>query len=130
MAGLLGDGGIVLLSGSYSATTPAVLLDCLPIGGNIAQGPDGPPKNAYVIANRDTTSSVVVAVRIYGLHGSGSSGSTTRAYPIFPGDPPQAFQNGEHANALTKIEAWPLTLTGGTSSTNTVISGGWMCSRD
>ncbi len=123
MASLIGDGGIAVLSGS-----PAVVADFRPLGGMIANGPDGPPKNAYIVANRDTTSAVVVAVRITGLHGTASAAG--KAYPIFPGDPPQPFQNGEHANALVLVEAWPLTLTGATSSTSTVISGGWMCNRN
>ncbi len=128
MAGLLGEGGNIVLSGTWTATTPATLVDFRPIQGNgISKGPDGYPCNTYKVANRDTTSALILNIVVQGLHDNDTTNG--HAYPIYPGDAPQPFQEGEKANALVLVKGWLTTLTNGTTSSSAYVSGGVMVRR-
>ena len=130
MAGLLGEGGIGILSGSVNSTTPAILADFRCNNGRIRQGVDGMPCNGYSVSNRDTSSSFIVWVQVAGLNTTNStSGTGTRAYPIYPGES-QVFQMTLDSNDILLVSAWMTYLSNATTSSNTAVSGGVFLRRE
>jgi hypothetical protein len=128
MAGLLKEGGNILLSGTCSATSPATLADFRPEQGNgISKGPDGYPCNTYALANRDTTSGLILNVVVTGLHDNDTTNAY--AYPLYPNDSPIVFQKGEHANELVLIKGWLTTVENATTSSSAYVSGGVIVRR-
>lgn len=130
MAGLIGEGGLVILSGTCNAASPAILADFTCNNGRIRQGPDGMPPNGYSVANRDTSSGLILWVQIQGLNTTNSnSGTGTRAYPIYPGET-QPFQMSFDSNDLLQVRAWLTDLTNTPGVANAVVSGGVFIRRE
>jgi hypothetical protein len=72
------------------------------------------------VANRGTDSTLVVNVKIAGLH---DNSTTSGAAPLYMGDTPQPFQEGEHANAIVLVQAWLTTVANATTSSSCYVSG-------
>ncbi len=116
MAGLLGEGGVISLSGTFNSATPATLADFTPTGGQIQKGPDGRGCNVYSLTLVDTSSSYLLAVRVSGLQENGTASKAT----CIPGVP-QPFQITEHANDLRLVQGW-LTNNAGADFTTTATA--------
>ncbi len=130
MAGLLGEGGIVSLSGSCNSAAPATLADFSLTGGMRTVGPDGRAANIYNLTLADTNSAYLLAVRVRGLQ----ENSTTSKALVIP-NIPHPFQLRLNTNELTLVEGW-LTdnagadLTGNATSNSARVIGFVMGRRD
>ena len=128
MAGLLGEGGIVSLSGTFNSASPATLADFTLTGGQISIGPDGRPCNIYTVTLFDTNSAYLLAVRVTGLQDN----STASKALVIP-NVPQPFQITEHANDLKQVKGWLTTNTGadlsGTATANSATVIGFVMGR-
>jgi hypothetical protein len=129
MAGLLGEGGIVALSGTCNSASPATLADFrYQEGDHISKGPDGRACNIYQVIQNDTGNTMLVKVRATGLQENNTT-SGAIAFPLIP----LSLQNEEDTNGIALVQAWPVTLAGAdltsTATANSVMVSGMVVSR-
>lgn len=128
MAGLLGEGGITALPGTYNSSSPAMLADFRILSGLRGAGVDGRPCNIYQTTLNDTTGTMCLAIRVNGLQ----EASTTSKAITLTGIP-QQFQLLEHTNGVNTVQGWLTTVTGadltGTATANTATVIGFVMGR-
>jgi hypothetical protein len=107
MAGLLGEGGQGNINGTYSATSPLVLMDFVPCI-TPACGVDGESANGITLLNLDTSSTYYVRGRVQGLQ----QYSTASYFTIAPATS-QTFQVGWESNQVAYVVGWVTNATNG-----------------
>lgn len=124
MAGILGEGGFVSLSGTCSAESPAVLMD-FRRSYKPTSGPDGIPANLCTFVNGDTANTHVLHVKVQGLHDNSTANMAT-VLPLTA----QTFQFGLKQNDIVYVEGWLSKLADGTADTaSSMMVAGFVSGR-
>lgn len=112
--------GLATLSGTANSASPVTFVNWK---FKPAASQDGLPRNIVTITNASTDGTVMVNVRIQGVH-NGSS----EFYPVLSGLV-QSFQSGKESNAITGVTGFVSTLAGATTNSTALVAFGATGSR-
>ena len=123
---LIGEGSIGQLTPTYTVAAPAVLADFNPnstssgLGkaNGVSSGPDGRPCNVFVVHNGDSTGSVLVWAKTYGLHDAVAGNAAI----VWPGQSESVQATGK-ADDIGRVVGWATDMSGNAYNGTVTISG-------